>query len=310
MSGPVTATDARPGGVDLKVRSVVRTFGSGAAAVRALRGTSFDVAAGELAALQGRSGSGKSTLLNIIGGLDQPDSGTVQLGGTEVTSLRRDDRSRLRRETVAFVFQSYALIPILTALENVAVPMRLIGTDPEQRDERAMLLLRMVGLGDHAHQRAHELSGGQQQRVAIARALANRPRLLIADEPTGQLDSENARQIMELMRALSDTEGVTVLVATHDPAVIASADRVLRISDGVVTPVDRAAEAGQPSAAGVPPATAAPPSAPEPPAEPEAQAPEPEPEAPEPPARPAAPEGPADPYSAWRRPGEGPPHGG
>jgi putative ABC transport system ATP-binding protein len=249
MSGPVTATAARPGGVDLKVRSVVRTFGSGAAAVRALRGTSFDVAAGELAALQGRSGSGKSTLLNIIGGLDQPDSGTVQIGGTEVTSLRRDDRSRLRRETVAFVFQSYALIPILTALENVAVPMRLIGTDPAQRDERAMLLLRMVGLGDHAHQRAHELSGGQQQRVAIARALANRPRLLIADEPTGQLDSENARQIMELMRALSDTEGVTVLVATHDPAVIASADRVLRISDGVVTPVDRAAEAPEASEA-------------------------------------------------------------
>jgi putative ABC transport system ATP-binding protein len=272
MSTPVST--ATRSGVGLRVRSVVRTYGSGSAAVRALRGSSFEVAAGELAALQGRSGSGKSTLLNIIGGLDQPDSGTVEIGDTEVTSLRRDDRARLRRETVAFIFQSYALIPILTALENVAVPMRLVGTDPAQRDERAMLLLRMVGLGDHAHQRAHELSGGQQQRVAIARALANRPKLLIADEPTGQLDSENARQIMELMRALCDTEGVTVLVATHDPAVIASADRVLRISDGVVTPVDRAEET-------------------EDRAGPDGQD------------GPDGPDGPDDEYSAWRRPADG-----
>jgi putative ABC transport system ATP-binding protein len=294
MSGPVTAASARPGGVDIKVASVIRTFGSGAAAVRALRGTSFDVAAGELAALQGRSGSGKSTLLNIIGGLDQPDSGTVQIGGTEVTRLRRDDRSRLRRETVAFVFQSYALIPILTALENVAVPMRLVGTDPAERDERAMLLLRMVGLGDHAHQRAHELSGGQQQRVAIARALANRPKLLIADEPTGQLDSENAQQIMELMRALSDTEGMTVLVATHDPAVIASADRVLRISDGVVSPVDRATEAS---------AAVQAPQAHQAPQVPQANQVEQAPQASQEGA--GAPDSPGDGWSAWRRPAGG-----
>jgi putative ABC transport system ATP-binding protein len=217
------------------VRSVVRTYGTGRSAVRALRGTSFEIAPGELAALEGRSGSGKTTLLNIIGGLDRPDSGTVVIGGTEVTSLNRDELARLRRETLAFVFQSYALIPILTAAENVAVPMRLTGTDPAVRDERAMLLLRMVGLGEHAHQRAYELSGGQQQRVAIARALANRPRLLIADEPTGQLDSQNARQIMRLLRAMSDSEGVTVLVATHDKAVLAIADRQLRISDGLVS---------------------------------------------------------------------------
>ena len=217
------------------VRSLVRTYGSGRSAVRALRGTSFDVAPGELAALEGRSGSGKTTLLNIVGGRDRPDSGTVEIAGTEVTRLSRDELARLRRETLAFVFQSYALIPILTAAENVAVPMRLTGTDPAVRDERAMLLLRMVGLGEHAHQRAYELSGGQQQRVAIARALANRPRLLIADEPTGQLDSRNATQIMRLLRALSDSEGVTVLVATHDLAVLAIADRQLRISDGLVT---------------------------------------------------------------------------
>ncbi len=231
-----TAGNGQPGQqVMLRVRSLVRTYGSGRSAVRALRGTSFDVAPGELAALEGRSGAGKTTLLNIIGGLDRPDSGTVEVGGTEVTRLDRSELARLRRETLAFVFQSYALIPILTAAENVAVPMRLTGTDPARRDERAMLLLRMVGLGEHAHQRAYELSGGQQQRVAIARALANRPRLLIADEPTGQLDTQNARQIMRLLRALADSEGVTVLVATHDQAVLASADRKLRISDGVVS---------------------------------------------------------------------------
>jgi putative ABC transport system ATP-binding protein len=225
-------------GAMVTVQELTRTFGSGPASVRALRGASLEARPGELTALVGRSGSGKTTLLNIIGGLDRPNSGSVEIDGTEVTRLRRDELARLRRETLAFIFQSYALIPILTAAENVAVPMRLTGTDPTQRDERAMLLLRMVGLGEHAHQRAHELSGGQQQRVAIARALANRPRLLIADEPTGQLDSVNAQQIMELMRALADTEGVAVLVATHDPAVIASADRVLRISDGVVSTVE------------------------------------------------------------------------
>jgi putative ABC transport system ATP-binding protein len=226
----------------VRVRSLVRTYGSGPAAVRALRGASFDVAPGELATLEGRSGAGKTTLLNIIGGLDRPDSGTVEIDGAEVTRMDRDELSRLRRETLAFVFQSYALIPILTAAENVAVPMRLTGTDPARRDERAMLLLRMVGLGEHAQQRAYELSGGQQQRVAIARALANRPRLLIADEPTGQLDSQNGRQIMRLLRALADSEGVTVLVATHDQALLATADRQLRISDGLVTEVGAPAD--------------------------------------------------------------------
>jgi putative ABC transport system ATP-binding protein len=227
----------------VRVRSLVRTYGSGQSAVRALRGASFDVAPGELAALEGRSGSGKTTLLNIIGGLDRPDSGTVEIAGTEVTHLSRDELARLRRETLAFVFQSYALIPILTAAENVAVPMRLIRTDPVARDERAMLLLRMVGLGEHAHQRAHELSGGQQQRVAIARALANRPRLLIADEPD-LLGVPGVEQIMLLLRALSDSEGVTVLVATHDQALLARADRQLRISDGLITEATTKASGG------------------------------------------------------------------
>ena len=212
----------------VSVREVTRTYGSGPASVRALRGASFELWPGELTALQGRSGSGKTTLLNIVGGLDRPDSGSVWFGTDDVTMMNRDELAQLRRERLAFIFQTYALIPILTAAENVAVPMRLVGTDPAARDERAMLLLRMVGLGDHAAQRAHELSGGQQQRVAIARALANRPPVLIADV--------NARQIMKLLRAVADAEGVSVLVATHDQEVLAAADRVLRISDGVVAP--------------------------------------------------------------------------
>ena len=220
----------------VSVREVTRTYGSGPASVRALRGASFELWPGELTALQGRSGSGKTTLLNIVGGLDRPDSGSVWFGADDVTAMSRDELAQLRRERLAFIFQTYALIPILTAAENVAVPMRLVGTDPAARDKRAMLLLRMVGLGDHAAQRAHELSGGQQQRVAIARALANRPPVLIADEPTAQLDSVNARQIMKLLRAVADAEGVSVLVATHDQEVLAAADRVLRISDGVVAP--------------------------------------------------------------------------
>ena len=234
-------TSARDGTKEKKamiaVRSVTRTYGSGAAAVRALRGVSFDVRAGEIAAVKGRSGSGKTTLLNIVGGLDRPDSGQVAVDGAELTAMSRAELARVRRETLAFIFQSYALIPILTAAENVSVPMRLTRTDPAVRDDRALMLLRMVGLGEHAHQRAHELSGGQQQRVAIARALANRPSVLIADEPTGQLDSQTAGKIMKLLRALSHSEGVTVLVATHDAAMLEVADRVLQISDGSVAEI-------------------------------------------------------------------------
>ena len=177
-------------GAAVSVRGVRRTFGSGRNAVHAVSDVSFDVAPGELVALVGRSGSGKTTLLNLVGGLDRPDAGSVTVGDVEVTGLDEAGLVRLRRDTVAFVFQTFGLMAPLTAAENVGVPLRLRRTPAPQREERIAHLLELVGLRDHAEQRPAELSGGQQQRVAIARALAGSPRLLVADEPTGQLDAE------------------------------------------------------------------------------------------------------------------------
>ena len=213
---------------------VTRTFGSGRTATRALRGVSFAVPAGQLVALRGRSGSGKTTLLNVVGGLDRPDSGRVTVAGRDVTAMTERDRMGLRRTSVAFIFQSFGLIPILSAAENVGVPLRITGTPPRERGERVALMLDIVGLAEHARQRPGELSGGQQQRVAIARALAGRPDVLLADEPTGQLDSETAKQIMRLLRVVVQSEGVTALVATHDPNLIDIADSVLILEDGQI----------------------------------------------------------------------------
>ena len=201
---------------------------------RALRGVSFGVRAGQLVALRGRSGSGKTTLLNIVGGLDRPDSGQVRVGDRDVTAMSGHERMELRRSSVAFIFQSFGLIPILSAAENVGVPLRIAGMAPKEREERVRLMLDIVGLGEHARQRPGELSGGQQQRVAIARALAGRPQVLLADEPTGQLDSETAKQIMRLLRTVVQSEGVTALVATHDPGLIDIADSVLELEDGTI----------------------------------------------------------------------------
>ena len=211
---------------------VTRTFGRGGTAVHALRGVSFDIPQGQLTALSGRSGSGKTTLLNIIGGLDTPTSGTVRLGGRDLTGMTERDRMLLRRGTVSFIFQSFGLIPMLSAAENVGIPLRIAGAGRRQRDERVALMLAIVGLADHARQRPNELSGGQQQRVAIARALAVSPQLLIADEPTGQLDSETGRQIMGLLHTVVQSEGITALVATHDGALLELADSVLHLEDG------------------------------------------------------------------------------
>ncbi|MER7174366.1 ABC transporter ATP-binding protein [Streptomyces mesophilus] len=216
------------------VDGVHRSYGSGAAAVHALRGVSFSVPRGELVALKGRSGSGKTTLLNLVGGLDSPDGGTITVDGLDIGSLGENGRLALRRDRIGFVFQSFGLIPILSAAENVGVPLRLRKADPVEREERVALLLSLVGLADHAKQRPGELSGGQQQRVAIARALANRPALLICDEPTGQLDAETGHAVMELLRAVVRSEGVTALVATHDAAMLDLADRVLELSDGEI----------------------------------------------------------------------------
>jgi len=240
----------------IDVRDVTRTYGSGPAAAVALRGVSFAVGegrlvalrgrsgsgkttllnvVGRLVALRGRSGSGKTTLLNVVGGLDSPDGGTVLVAGQDVTGMGERDRMRLRRETVAYVFQSFGLLPLLSAAENVGVPLRIAGVAPREREERVALMLSTVGLAGHARQRPGELSGGQQQRVAIARALAGRPKLLLADEPTGQLDQETGKQIMRLLRAVVRSEGVTALVATHDPVLIDLADEVLQLQDGKIT---------------------------------------------------------------------------
>ncbi|MFJ9442217.1 ABC transporter ATP-binding protein [Kitasatospora sp. NPDC101235] len=214
------------------VTDLRRSFGTGERAVHALRGVSFSVGRGQLTALKGRSGSGKTTLLNLVGGLDTPTGGSIALDGIDLAGLDEDGRLALRRERIGFVFQSFGLIPMLTAAENVGVPMRLRKAPAAEREERAHTLLALVGLADHANQRPGELSGGQQQRVAIARALANEPSLIIADEPTGQLDSETGRSIMELLRAVVRSEGVTVLVATHDPTLMELADRVIEVRDG------------------------------------------------------------------------------
>jgi putative ABC transport system ATP-binding protein len=216
----------------LTVRGVHRTFGAGPATVHALRDITFEVAPGTMVALVGRSGSGKTTLLNVIGGLDRPDSGSVTVDGVEVTALDEDGLSQLRREKVSYVFQTFGLIPVLSAAENVGVPLRLARTEQRERERRVELLLELVGLAEHARQRPGELSGGQQQRVAIARALAASPRLLVADEPTGQLDAETGLAVMALLRGVVESEGVTALVSTHDPVMMALADRVIHIADG------------------------------------------------------------------------------
>ncbi|MFI1369576.1 ABC transporter ATP-binding protein [Streptomyces griseochromogenes] len=218
----------------VRVEDVHRSYGRGPAAVHALRGVSFEVPRGELVALKGRSGSGKTTLLNIVGGLDTPDRGRAEVDGRDLAGLGESGLLELRRDRIGFVFQSFGLIPILSAAENVGVPLRLRRAEPREREERVELLLSLVGLADHAAQRPGELSGGQQQRVAIARALANRPALLIADEPTGQLDAETGHAVMELLRDVVRGERATALVATHDAALLDLADRVLELRDGEI----------------------------------------------------------------------------
>ncbi|WP_116505023.1 ABC transporter ATP-binding protein [Micromonospora sp. B006] len=222
----------------VQVEGVSRTFGKGEHAVHAVQDVSFTARRGELVAVRGRSGAGKTTLLNLVGGLDRPDSGLIRVAGHEVTAAGERELLALRRGTIGFVFQTFGLVPILSAAENVGVPLRLAKVPAAEREQRVAVLLELVGLGGHAAQRPYELSGGQQQRVAVARALANEPDLLIADEPTGQLDSETGRLIMDLLRAVVHARGMTALVATHDPALIEMADRTLTLRDGRLAPED------------------------------------------------------------------------
>jgi putative ABC transport system ATP-binding protein len=226
-------------GAGINLSSVHKTYGQGTNAVHALRGLDLVVPGGRLVALTGRSGAGKSTLLSLIAGLKRADEGRILVGDTDVTAATEKGLVALRRDVVGVIYQDFSLLPLLTAEENVGVPMRIRRMDPRRRDQRVAELLDRVGLTGHARQRPDEMSGGQQQRVAIARALANEPRVLLADEPTAQLDSETGIRIMELLSEVVTLEGVTALVATHDPLIEEMADAVWHLEDGVVTETAR-----------------------------------------------------------------------
>jgi len=214
----------------VRLRGVQRKYAAGGAITPALQGVDLDVADGELLAVIGPSGSGKTTLMGVIGGLDLADGGSVVVGGTDVTALRGEALAGYRLRTVGFVFQAPGLMPLMTALENVALPLQLMGKHAPEVEALAREALGAVGLEARGRHRAFELSGGEQQRVALARALAKGPRLLLADEPTGQLDSETSVAIVELIRSFRGR--TTIIVATHDDAVAAMADRTVRIEDG------------------------------------------------------------------------------
>ena len=211
-----------------------RRYGSGQTAVEALADVDIEVRAGRLTVVRGPSGSGKTTLLNLLGGLDRPTSGRVLLGDDVLSELSEAELAAARRDRIGYVFQNFGLIPVLPAAENVEVPLRLRRMERGQRDERVAEVLELVGLTRHAGQRPGELSGGQQQRVGVARALVARPEVLIADEPTGQLDSEAAERIMDLILEVTRIRGTATVVATHDPLLISRADEVLELRDGRV----------------------------------------------------------------------------
>lgn len=235
MTGAPRDADSRaadPSAID--ARGVEKAYRVGPRTVPALRGLDLLVQRGRFVMLEGRSGAGKSTLLNTLAGLDRPDAGEISLAGRRVTGASEDELVELRRTTVATIYQSFALLPLLTAEENVGVPLRMAGTPVRERDERVAELLEQVGLAKHAKQRPDELSGGQLQRVAIARALASRPQVLLADEPTGQLDTRTGNQIMGLLRELVDVDGVTALVVSHDRLLEHHVDEVLQLVDGRV----------------------------------------------------------------------------
>lgn len=220
----------------LEVRNVVKEFPSGDGVIRPVNGVTFSLPQGTFAAILGRSGSGKSTLLSILGALDTATSGDVVMDGTNISQLPPGRLTEYRRRDIGFVFQQYNLIPNLSALENVMLPMEFAGVGKAERMARAAALLNEVELTEELHQRpANRLSGGQQQRVSIARALANRPRLVLADEPTGNLDEETGELIIELLRNLAQQENTTILVVTHDQGLAAKTDRRLRLARGTLT---------------------------------------------------------------------------
>jgi putative ABC transport system ATP-binding protein len=224
----VTATEAAV----VSARDVTRRYGEGDAAVDALRGVTLDIVPGQFAAVMGPSGSGKSTLMHILAGLDKPTDGTVEIAGTDITNLSDSRLTLLRRHQVGFIFQFFNLLPMLTAEENILLPLRLAGESIDR--SWADQIIDQVGLGDRRKHRPAELSGGQQQRVAIARALASRPAVLFADEPTGNLDSTTSGEILHLLREMVTTYGQTMVMVTHDANAAAMADRVLFLADGLI----------------------------------------------------------------------------
>lgn len=217
-----------------RVENATRIYKIGKIETQALRGVSLSIENGEFTALVGPSGSGKTTLLQLIGCLDQPTSGKVFVDGKDVTGLNRNQRADMRRGTIGFIFQFFALIPTLNAYENVEMPLLLDHQSPADRRTRITELLAAVDLSDRAHHRPDQLSGGEQQRVAIARALATKPTLILADEPTANLDTKNGEQVMEIMTRLNKETGVTFVFATHDPRVIKYAQRVVTLRDGLI----------------------------------------------------------------------------
>ena len=228
MTGPIV----KNGGPMIAVRGLTKVYGSGVSEVYALRGVDMSVNAGEFIALMGPSGSGKSTMMNILGCLDTPSAGNYRLFGAEVGDLGRDQRALLRRHFLGFIFQGFNLLARTTALENVELPLIYQGIAADERHTRAMAALDKVGLANRAGHKPSELSGGQQQRVAIARAMVTRPGLILADEPTGNLDSARSREIMEVMRELNRSEGISILMVTHESDMAGYADRVLTFVDG------------------------------------------------------------------------------
>jgi putative ABC transport system ATP-binding protein len=219
----------------LQLQDATRVYKIGEVETHALRGVTLAIQGGEFTAIVGPSGSGKTTLLQLMGCLDKPTSGRVLLKGEDITQLSANKRADLRRGTIGFVFQFFALIPGLTAYENIELPLLLTGVNGKQRRNRVMELLEAVGLSERAKHRPDQMSGGEQQRVAVARALATRPALILADEPTANLDTENGRQVMEIMLRLNEETGTTFVCATHDPRVVPFARRVVELRDGRVS---------------------------------------------------------------------------
>jgi putative ABC transport system ATP-binding protein len=219
----------------IELQDATRVYKIGEVETYALRGLTLTIEEGEFTAIVGPSGSGKTTALQLMGCLDKPTSGRVILKGEDVTKLSANKRADLRRGTIGFIFQFFALIPGLSAHENIDLPLLLVGQNGKQRRERVMELLEAVGLSDRAKHRPDQMSGGEQQRVAIARALATKPILILADEPTANLDTENGRQVMEIMLRLNEETGTTFVCATHDPRVVPFARRVVELRDGKVS---------------------------------------------------------------------------